>query len=125
MVNEFSTLDGYEGWFGSTIRKLPMWGDENQEISFEWPTEEAWSFMDPNTSITSIDFACSHRDLVRVGWVSINYSDGETKTFENLIPTTGVAYPNFHQETVNFDITASTPIRAVKAGSHNNGVGSL
>ena len=54
MANEFSTLDGYDGWFGSTLKMLPMWGNEDYEVNFQWPTQEAWTLMDPNTSITSI-----------------------------------------------------------------------
>ena len=54
MAKEISTLDGYNGWFGSTLRMLPMWGNEDYEVNFQWPTQEAWTLMDPNTSVASI-----------------------------------------------------------------------
>ena len=28
-----------QGWQGATLRKLPMWGKEDDEVNFEWPTE--------------------------------------------------------------------------------------
>ena len=33
------TLETYEEWQGATLKKLPLWGDENDEVNFEWPTE--------------------------------------------------------------------------------------
>ena len=77
------TVEGYDGWLGSTLRKMPLWGDRDSEINFEWPTEEEWSLMDYNTSITSIDFASYDRDMT-LSYVKLNYSDGQTKVFENF-----------------------------------------
>ena len=34
-----SLKEGYDGWFGSTLRKIPLWGDQDLETNFEWPTE--------------------------------------------------------------------------------------
>jgi len=117
---------GYdEEWQGATLRKLPMWGNEDFDANFEWPTEEAWNLMDPNTSITSIDFASNHKHEAKVAWCRVYYSDGEIKVFENINPSSGRAFPNHNQETVNFDVTLATPIRAVKAASHGNGTDSI
>ena len=117
---------GYdEAWQGASLRKLPMWGDEDLATSFEWPTEEAWNLMDPNTSITSIDFASNHRNEAKVAWCRVHYSDGEVKTFENINPSSGRAFPNHNHDTVSFDVALATPIRAVKAASHKNGTDAL
>ena len=83
MIKEFSTLENYDGWFGSTLKKLPFWGNKYYETNFEWPTEEAWTLMDPNISITSIEFYSSHKDQSRLAYVKLNYSNGETVFFEN------------------------------------------
>ena len=70
---------------------MPLWGDGTQETNFEWPTEEAWSLMDHNTSITSIDFASYDRDTT-LSYVKLQYSDGQTKVFENFDLNTDSAY---------------------------------
>ena len=49
-------LEGFEEWTESTVQKLPLWGNQDVDVTFEWPTEEDWANMDPNLSITSIDF---------------------------------------------------------------------
>ena len=81
---------GYdEEWQGAILKKLPMWGDKDLHTNFEWPSEEAWSLMDPNTSITSIDFASNHRYDEKVASCTVHYSDGETKTFVSTNPSSG------------------------------------
>ena len=87
-MQEFSTLDGYDGWIGSTLRKLPLWGkNDDYDVNFEWPTEEAWSYMDPNVSVTSIEFSSKDNDNYLLASVKVSYSDGETKLFYNTNPS--------------------------------------
>ena len=116
MVKEFSTLEGYDGWFGSTLKKLPLWGDEDYETNFEWPTEEAWTLMDPNISITSLEFSSSRKDTSNLASVKLNYSDGETAFFENINHSgNGMPWERFNYRTFNFD--GSDSMSAVSAVS--------
>ena len=110
MVKEFSNLENYDGWFGSTLKKLPMWGNRDYEPNFEWPTEEAWTSMDHNLSLTSIDFSSKDDYEYRLASVEVNYSDGDSKLFENINPSSGKAWDTFNYE--SFDLNASQ-IRAV------------
>ena len=87
-----------------------MWGDQNLETNFEWPTEEAWTSMDHNLSLTSIDFSSKDDYEYRLASVEVNYSDGDFKLFENINPSSGVAWNTFNHE--SFDLNASQ-IRAV------------
>ena len=115
------TVEGYDGWLGSTLRKMPLWGDRDSEINFEWPTEEEWSLMDYNTSITSIDFASYDRDMT-LSYVKLNYSDGQTKVFENFDLNQNRAYGYTNLETINFDDSKSRQIRAVCGNNHQYGM---
>ena len=45
-------MKGHFDWQGATLKKLPMWGDEDMEVNFEWPTEEEWTLMNPNIQMT-------------------------------------------------------------------------
>ena len=87
-----------------------MWGDENMEINFEWPTEEAWTVMDHCPSLTSIDFSSKAHDDYKMASVEVNYSDGDSKLFENINPSTGAPWNTFNYE--SFDLNTSQ-IRAV------------
>ena len=70
------TLETYEEWQGATLRKLPVWGDEDAEVNFEWPTEQLWAHMDPNLSLVSIEFTCKDFKDEALSSVRVNYSDG-------------------------------------------------
>ena len=87
-----------------------MWGDQNLEINFEWPTEEAWTSMDHNLSLTSIDFSSKDDYEYRLASVEVNYSDGDSKLFENINKSTGAPWNTFNYE--SFDLNTSQ-IRAV------------
>ena len=67
-----------KGWSGATLRYLPLWGDENAEVNFEWPTRESWAKMDPNISLTSIDFRSAESGYSKMASVRVNYSDGQS-----------------------------------------------
>ena len=96
-MQEFSTLDGYDGWYGSTLRKLPLWGkNDDYSVNFEYPTEEEWSLMDHNVSITSIDFSSKDEDNYLLASVKLTYSDGVTKLFENINPSSGEAWKTWN-----------------------------
>ena len=91
MEKEFSTIDGYDGWIGSTLKMLPVWGNEDYETNFQWPSEEAWALMDPNTSVTSMEFSRPENTFWELASVRLNYSDGETVFLENI--THGTSFP--------------------------------
>ena len=97
------------------MRKLPLWGDETYETNFEWPTEEDWALMDPNVSITSFEFGSSSKTNISIGSVRVNYSDGDSAIFENMIRGKGRAHKTFRQQKIDFD--ASDPIYAISAVS--------
>ena len=49
-----------------------MWGyDQADEIDFEWPTQEDWATMSPDTKLESFEF-----DGVILGMVKVNLSNG-------------------------------------------------
>ena len=62
--------------------------------------------MDPNISITSIEFKTKDKKESSLAYVKVNYSDGQTVEFENDITKT-----NYAHEIISFD--ANVPIRAV------------
>ena len=62
--------------------------------------------MDPNLSLTSIEFACKDDRDAALSSVRVNYSDGQTQLFENTITH---AYDSY--QTINFD--ANVPISSV------------
>merc|ERR1712038_1039872 len=65
---------------------------------------------DPNISITSIEFKTKDNLESSLAYVKVNYSDGQTKEFQN-----GDAKTNKEHEIISFD--ADVPIRAVIAKS--------
>ena len=67
-----------KGWTGATLRYLPLWGDKDAEVNFEWPTRESWAKMDPNISLTSLEFRSEESGYSKMASVRVNYSDGET-----------------------------------------------
>ena len=77
LKKEITHIEGYNGCYGATLKKLPLWGDESMEINFEWPTEEEWKWMDPCLSITSIEFSSKARNDYLLASVLVNYSDGD------------------------------------------------
>ena len=40
--------------------------------------------MDPNVSVTSIEFSSKDNDNYLLASVKVSYSDGETKLFDNI-----------------------------------------
>ena len=62
-IEDHNTLTGeYCGeWVGATIKKLPLWGDQEREIDFEWPTQTMWDAMSPDTKLASIEFSSQRR----------------------------------------------------------------
>merc|ERR1712001_628719 len=81
-------------------------------------TEEAWTVMDPNTSISSIEFAVRDYFDDLLSFVRVNYSDGETVLFKNLTPS-GKAFPKYWYDTIEFD--GSVKISTVEALNDNSG----
>ena len=67
-------------WAGATLERLPLWGKRygkapDNEINFEWPTEEMFSAMTPDVSLKSIEF----KDyLYGLASVKVNLSNGES-----------------------------------------------
>ena len=70
--------------------------------------------MDPNLSITSIEFKCKDYRDASLSYVKLNYSDGQTVEFENTIPQAYAQHETFH-----FD--ANVPITAVSASQKGPG----
>merc|ERR1712141_284161 len=76
--------------------------------------------MVPNVSITSIEFTSRGPGNIAINddmmnSIRLNYSDGETKLFENINPNSGKAWKTYNHGTIYFD--ESNPVRAVKAYS--------
>merc|ERR1712051_44617 len=86
-----------------------------------WPSEEAWALMDPNTSVTSMEFSRPENTFWELASVRLNYSDGETVFLENI--THGTSFPMQDFKTIDFD--ESRPISAVKAGGNKYGAFAL
>ena len=55
-----------------------MWGEDDADVNFEWPTEQLWAHMDPNLSLVSIEFTCKDFNDEALSSVRVNYSDGQT-----------------------------------------------
>jgi hypothetical protein len=51
-------------WLGATLRRVPLWGREEyfdeDDINFEWPTQEEFDQMRPDVSLESIEFFSWH-----------------------------------------------------------------
>ena len=82
-IDDHNSLTGeYCGeWVGATLKKVPVWGDywlEIYGVNFEWPTEEMWADMSPDTKVESIEFY-SYDGLMRSAQVSL--SSGESTWF--------------------------------------------
>jgi len=81
-VNDYCSQTGeYCGeWVGATVRRLPFWGDEVPEnyVNFEWPTQQQFDQMSPDTKIQSLDLKStnSHGNSY-FGSVKVNLSNGE------------------------------------------------
>ena len=68
------------------LKKLPLWGEQvsDDEIDFEWPTQEAFDQMNPDVFIESIEFKSRHEYSHYVSSVKVNLSNGESSpVFEN------------------------------------------
>ena len=61
---------------------MPLWGTNDADIDFEYPTEDEWAQMDANISLSSIEFE-KVSNYVWVGSVKVNYSDGSSQYFKN------------------------------------------
>ena len=44
-------------WAGATLRKMPVWGRSisDDEINFEWPTQDDWAAISPKAQLQSFD----------------------------------------------------------------------
>lgn len=74
-IDDYNTKTGdYCGeWVGATIVRLPMWGnDGDNEIDFEWPAQETWATMSPETYLKSIEFNSKY-DILHL--VKVNLSN--------------------------------------------------
>jgi len=80
--------------------------------------------MDPNTKLTSIEFTSAGKHDALLASVRLNYSNEETKLFENINPSSGEPWKTFNFGEIMFD-EANESISAVKAISHGNGVDSI
>jgi len=80
--------------------------------------------MDPNTKLSSIEFTSAAKHDVLLASVRVNYSNEETKLFENINPVSGKPWKTHNSGEIIFD-AANESISAVKAISHANGVDSI
>ena len=52
-----------------------MWGNyEDDEMNFEWPTQDDWASMSPDTKLESIEFNTA--GTWGLGLVKVNLSNG-------------------------------------------------
>ena len=66
-------------WVGG-LKRLPLWGEKvsENEIDFEWPTPEVYARMEPDVSLTSIEFKTRHESSYFVSSARVNLSNGES-----------------------------------------------
>ena len=57
-----------------TLRKLPLWGEKvtDDEIDFEWPTQEIFAEMKYDVTINSIEFKTTNIEDFYVSSVKLN-----------------------------------------------------
>ena len=61
-----------------SLRKLPLWGStEDDNIDFEWPTQELLDRMPLDVKLESLDFKCDgHLDYPSIASVKVNLTHG-------------------------------------------------
>ena len=82
---------GDDDWTGATLRRLPVWGvevseddddnsgsdsDINNNINFEWPTQEDWATMSHDAKLDSLELKMVEHNLPALGSVKVNLSNG-------------------------------------------------
>ena len=90
-------------WAGAKLRKLPLWGVEqvdDEEIDFEWPTQEMFANMNPNERLHSLEFKTRERD--GLGSVKVNLANGESSEALEKQGVTGYYSEFWNEEKISF-----------------------
>lgn len=93
-----------------SLKKLPMWGKlvRDEQIDFEWPTEQVLDMWDADVTLKSIEFKTWIDDGSAISSVQVKLTNGrESPVFEKA----GVE--TFCAKTIAFD--QHRPIKTVEA----------